>query len=440
MSSIVVPEHRPPQNAAALRIFYAAHGCGPRLVVLVPGLLTPGSMYTKLAAHLTSPENSPYTVLAVDNRGSGASGAPLAHPRAYSPDALARDAWAVVDAVRRERGRRYDPEVGLVGHSMGGMVVQRMVVLRPRAVRFCALLGTHAGGLWNLVPTLGVFLAGLRVALNGFDAGAVAMANLDMHFTPPFLEQHVSRDPYAHGERQQWGRRGSLADLATEGRRRVGEAMATEGVLERRKRRDVYFARYMGRDFEWATKADMVHTTGEAEGGEEREAFSSAPAAAAALGHLLVVVQHRLRAVEQRAFRRCLRLRTLVLAGVEDKVVAPLSSRALAHGVGAVAYVELPGAHFFFDERAAHVNALVALGLRSAFRNGSREHDGAEVDDEAFGGREGHDCACAWCMQGGEEGREKFGGDGESWVAKLCYCVADTLMNGFGFRQRDHAS
>jgi pimeloyl-ACP methyl ester carboxylesterase len=435
------------QSAAPpVRIAYTLCGHGPRLVALIPGLCTPASMYNEMSAHLGALHAAEYTTVAIDNRGIGESDAPplaasvrdaLCGRVAYSPDVLARDAWAVIDAVRRGGrpeggagggGGEFCGEVGLVGHSMGGMIAQRMVVLRPRAVRFCALMSSHAGGLWNLVPTPVALLAMLRAAVNRFDAGVVALANLDLHFTRPFLEQLVSRDPYS---RQ---RRSALLALATEGKRRLSalSLAQTPGVVKRRKRRDVYFARYMQRDFDWAT--------GVGRRGEREEPGPPS------LQHLAVVLQHRLTRAEQRALRACARVHAIVIAGADDQVVTPLSSRSLARGIGAAAYVEVPGAHMVFDERAAHVNALVALGLRSAFRGdqgegggGGAARDGAATaGDDAFGGEDGSTCGCDWCSGGGGPAAVGDGEDGNvraSWFWRGSATVR-SLAPGMGLLRR----
>ena len=74
---------------------------------------------------------------------------------------------------------------------MGGMIAQHMAYIRPRAVRFLGLLATHAGGVRNLFPSLGMLLAGCRLLYNGFDQAVHAFVDLRFHFTDRFLEQVV---------------------------------------------------------------------------------------------------------------------------------------------------------------------------------------------------------------------------------------------------------
>lgn len=75
-----------------------------------------------------------YHAVAVDLRGYGDT-----EPKPVDPsrglDDLAEDLWAVVDAMGLGR-------VHLVGHSMGGGVVQKAVIARPGAVRSATLVAT----------------------------------------------------------------------------------------------------------------------------------------------------------------------------------------------------------------------------------------------------------------------------------------------------------
>lgn len=492
MPFITVPQLRCHQaSSKTIRISYTLQGNGARLVALIPGLCTPSTMYWTMADHINDVAPDEYTTVAIDNRGIGESDAPplaasfsdgLRGRFAYSSEILAQDAWDVLDAVRANRGESTDsaygsrkpfqPEVGIVGHSMGAMIAQRMVMLRPQSVRFCALLSSHSGGLFNYIPTIcspTIILALLRIVINRFDAGAIALANLDFHFSSAFLEEFISHDVY----RRRGLKRGAVAALAAEGRRRFVDALAAgrTGIAKRRRRRDVYFARYMGRDFDWASGAgpEVVRSSSHSgsathpdsaagsghvvEGGPSTTPFASpakashpdssernetnnlvqndtseqpnpgnasrtGPAAADAppqqpvLQHLATAALHRLWPSEQKKIRTCRRLRVLVVAGMGDHVIPPLCSRSLARGVGATAYVEVPGAHFVFDERAAHVNALVELGLRGAFGTGDQPGSqagawaGAGASepglDEAFGGDDGPQCRCPWCAENEE--------------------------------------
>ncbi|KAI0560816.1 alpha/beta hydrolase domain containing protein [Gracilaria domingensis] len=173
---------------------------------MIPGLCVPASMYDAMSAVLRS--TGQFTCVIVDNRGMGRSDAPYAGIRGgagYVATELAHDCWDVVDAVRAMRARSdahsdadtddeqelFNAEIAVVGHSMGGMIAQHMIALRPSQVRFVALLSTHAGGLWNLIPTGRMMHGAFKVAWSGFDRDVHAAVNLSLHFTQKFLDDWV---------------------------------------------------------------------------------------------------------------------------------------------------------------------------------------------------------------------------------------------------------
>jgi pimeloyl-ACP methyl ester carboxylesterase len=78
-----------------------------------------------------------HRVVVFDHRGHGESAGPD-DGSAYSIDRLARDTLAVADAFGLERFR-------LLGHSMGGMVAQRLIRLDPERVDALVLMDTAPG-------------------------------------------------------------------------------------------------------------------------------------------------------------------------------------------------------------------------------------------------------------------------------------------------------
>ena len=220
MPQVAVPLSRARPSARQISVSYRVLGAGPVLVLMVPGMCVPSSMYDSMAAVLAA--TAQFTAVVLDNRGMGRSDAPpagvLGGP-GYDVAELAADAWQVVDAVLAASAHRvaapqppkpareglptWDApcatQVALVGHSMGGMVVQAMMAQRPRRVRFVALLSTHAGGVWNLLPTARMLRAVFRVAWSGFDRDVHAHVNLGLHFTDRFLEDWVVHEGEGDG-------------------------------------------------------------------------------------------------------------------------------------------------------------------------------------------------------------------------------------------------
>jgi 2-hydroxy-6-oxonona-2,4-dienedioate hydrolase len=119
-------------NNSATRLHVERAGTGPALV-LVHGYLGGSSQWTAemqaLSAHLD--------VIAPDLPGFGKS------RHLVSPDQITGYAQAVLDCLDELGVQRFH----LLGHSMGGMIVQEMVRLAPQRVMHLVLYGTGPLGL-----------------------------------------------------------------------------------------------------------------------------------------------------------------------------------------------------------------------------------------------------------------------------------------------------
>ena len=198
MPFIQVPQCRPKTKTTPhIHISYNILGDGPILVLLIPGLCVPSTMYDSICAVLAT--TNQFTTISIDNRGIGRSNVPSAtffSAKGYTVQDLAYDAWTVADTVRANSSRHYQQKVALVGHSMGGMIVQRMIQQRPNQVAFIALLATNSGGLYHLLPTIKLIKAICRLILSGFDTDVNAAVNLRLHFTDRFLNDLVGWDDH----------------------------------------------------------------------------------------------------------------------------------------------------------------------------------------------------------------------------------------------------
>jgi len=107
------------------RIFYRVCGVGP-VVALCDGVLCEGFVWKYLRPYLATS----FCVVHWNYRGHGRSGRPR-DPLAVSIRDHARDLWAVLDAVLRDKPNHTQGAV-LVGHSMGTQVCLEGYRLRPK--------------------------------------------------------------------------------------------------------------------------------------------------------------------------------------------------------------------------------------------------------------------------------------------------------------------
>lgn len=151
-------------------------------MVLLPGMCVSSGVFAAQVRALRADARN--TLLLLDNRSCGRSSSPR---RGHDMRTMARDMWAVVDAVLGRAAR-----VHLVGHSMGSMIAQRAAIMCARRVRSLAVLAGHGGGwFWTSVPTGGMVAAGWRLVCGLFGDRVVAEANVAMHYSKRFLEGGV---------------------------------------------------------------------------------------------------------------------------------------------------------------------------------------------------------------------------------------------------------
>lgn len=131
-------------------------------VLLVPGFSGSKEDFGPLLPELAA---GGWRVVAVDLRGQHESVGP-ADPAAYTVDALPADVLAVADAL--------GTPLHLLGHSFGGLVSRRAVLLRPDAFRSLVLLASGPAALTG--PRVDV-LAFLPAVLASGGMAAVADAS-----------------------------------------------------------------------------------------------------------------------------------------------------------------------------------------------------------------------------------------------------------------------
>jgi pimeloyl-ACP methyl ester carboxylesterase len=149
--------------AGGTRLHYIVEGTGPPLVLVGGKTSTIDGAWWRYIPALAKR----LKVIALDNRGAGASDKP---DTPYSTQLMAEDAVAVLHAA----GERSAHWFGL---SMGGMILQQLAMRHPDTVRSLILGATHCGG--ELPPTQGTGSAPLvegplRRFANLYDASFIA--------------------------------------------------------------------------------------------------------------------------------------------------------------------------------------------------------------------------------------------------------------------------
>ncbi len=143
----------PTVDTAAARISYSDTGGSLPAVLLIQGVGIIGEGWRPQIDGL----RERYRVLAFDNRGVGASTL-AANAPSLTIEAMAADAWAVVDAAGVDR-------VHVVGHSMGGVIAQEVALAAPARVKSLSLLCTFASGAQASKLSPSAFVIALRTRL-----------------------------------------------------------------------------------------------------------------------------------------------------------------------------------------------------------------------------------------------------------------------------------
>jgi pimeloyl-ACP methyl ester carboxylesterase len=189
----------PTVDTASARISYTDTGGSHPAVVMIQGVGVIGEGWRPQIDAL----RDRYRVLTFDNRGVGGSTL-AANAPPLTIEAMAADAWAVVDAAGLDR-------VHVVGHSVGGVVAQEVALSAPARVKSLSFLCTFASGAQSSKLSPSTFLIALRTRL-----GTRAMrreAFLSMVLTDAALRaagDAAARAALAEGLRPLFGR--DLAD------------------------------------------------------------------------------------------------------------------------------------------------------------------------------------------------------------------------------------
>jgi pimeloyl-ACP methyl ester carboxylesterase len=155
-----------------VRLHYEVEGEGPPLL-LISGLGASSLAWAAAVPRLVTD----HTVITFDNRGTGRSEAP---PGPYSIDGMADDAAALVDHLGLG-------PVAAVGWSLGGSVLQSMLIRHARVLSRAVLLNAFP----SYTPVQDAWLdAGLALRHAGVDPVAIGIMGMPWGFTGRTLADH----------------------------------------------------------------------------------------------------------------------------------------------------------------------------------------------------------------------------------------------------------
>lgn len=308
-------------RAGTVDIAYRLIGTGHEKLVFIAGMCVSHHMWEHQVRHLRANPN--YSLLLIDNRGSGDSSTPLmdleasldSEYRPYSVHTLARDVWAVIDAAFGQQCG-----VHLIGHSMGSMIIQRAALLpryQHRVSSLTVLCGHDGGWFWNYIPSMVLLRSVLEIATARGDVNRIAEIYLRLHFTREFLEGWT---------------------ICDESGRKI-------------RRRESLLTRYVRGILEDLALCDEKN---QGEDGVSPVLW----------GHISTVRSHCLTEKDAKTLRDA-GFPKLVVYGRQDNVVLPRASRQLAGRVGAQS-VSVHAAHFAMEEAAADINQLIAVQIERA--------------------------------------------------------------------------
>jgi len=114
----------PKQFVNGIELYYELEGSGPP-IVLIPGFTCDHLIWSSVLPELCKH----FTVIAIDNRGAGKSDCPD-HP--YTIEMMAQDTFELIDHLNLEKTH-------LMGHSMGGCIVQDLAMRHPNRFKSMTL-------------------------------------------------------------------------------------------------------------------------------------------------------------------------------------------------------------------------------------------------------------------------------------------------------------
>jgi 3-oxoadipate enol-lactonase len=151
------------EPSARAPLFWTSVGRGPA-VLLIQGVGVVGAGWGPQIEALSDR----FRTIAFDNRGIGSS---AFGDRPLTIESMAEDALGVLDAAGVDRCH-------VVGHSMGGLIAQRIALAAPQRVKSLALVCTFANGREGSRMSPSMFLSALRLRIGSRNMRRQAMLSL----------------------------------------------------------------------------------------------------------------------------------------------------------------------------------------------------------------------------------------------------------------------
>ncbi|CAJ0846165.1 16107_t:CDS:10 [Entrophospora sp. SA101] len=132
-------------NNSPIKIYYEIHGSGANKILFIMGLNTTLGAWENQLKYFGSKD---YQICVFDNRGVGWSGKKLKQNYPImndSPSGLYSTREMACDAIDLLNEIGWTSDVNLVGISMGGMISQELVLLKPHYFKSLCLTSTTSG-------------------------------------------------------------------------------------------------------------------------------------------------------------------------------------------------------------------------------------------------------------------------------------------------------
>jgi pimeloyl-ACP methyl ester carboxylesterase len=161
-------------NVNGIRIAYRIRGKGPPLVLVMGYRLNSAAWPATFTEQLARQ----FTVITLDNRGTGLSDKPV---HGYAIANLARDVCGLLDELELTK-------VNMLGYSMGGAIAQEFVRQFPERISRLILCATMAGGPRATYASASV----VRVMreLDGLTPEEIARSIWKVTYAPGYIEQN----------------------------------------------------------------------------------------------------------------------------------------------------------------------------------------------------------------------------------------------------------